>query len=171
MSELIKMFEDYLPIKINEEGFPAPPLLAQHHDGGITMAVMAVPGEQIFQYACQKFVGDLTVKEVIFCVDQFTKPNQGTKYADALIVFWWVGEYTEDYGFRFGVVNYCPPPNTVIEPIDWNNEYWTAKMREIVHHDHRRVSQIIDRIRAKDPALVETVMQFVEAKMRGEQMS
>jgi hypothetical protein len=161
MSDLVKQFEDYLPTQIEEAGFERPLLLASHHDGQITMAVMAIPGDQIFHHACHHFLTDLTVKELIFCVDQYTKPNQGTKYDDALIVFWWAGEYTEDYGFRFGVINYRPPPNLLIEPIDWNNAYWTEKMREIVQHDFEHKERLMERIRKTHPDIVASIEQFV----------
>lgn len=170
MSKLVERFENFLPIKIEKDGFPWPPLFALHHDDTVTLAVMTIPHEQIFSYAC-KMLSDLTIKELIFCVDQFTKPNQGTKYDDALIVFWWCGEYTENYGFRFGVVNYRPPPNTLIEPIDWNNVYWNEKMLEIVAQDYQRTERAIERIRKTNPDAVDRITQIVETiakKQRGE---
>jgi hypothetical protein len=161
VTDLVKVFEDALPQLIDEEGFPRPPLFALHHDDTLTMATMAIPGEQIFATALNKFMVDLTVKELIFCIDQFTKPDQGTKYADALIVFWWQGERIGNYGFRFGVVNYRPEPNLIIEPIDWDNVFWNARMLRIVEHEQQSMRETIAGIREVDPEKVDRIERIV----------
>jgi hypothetical protein len=160
--DLVERYEQTLAVMIDDDGFPRPPLLALHHDETVTMATMAVPAEQIFQLASDRFIGDLTVKEVIFGVDRFTKPGQGTKYRDVLTVFHWAGEYGEDGGFRFGVVNYRPGSNKIIEPIDWNNAFWNDIMRRIVMSNHERMISRLESIRARRPDLVEQVEQVVK---------
>lgn len=146
MSDLVQHYERSLPIWIHEDGFSRPPLLALHHNGETTMASMMIPQGEIFRVVMAKFMTDLTVKEVIFGVDRYTQPGQGTKYRDVLTVFWWQGErLNEDFGWKFGVVNYRPPPRTRIEPIDWDNEFWNDVMLNIVqdyyHHVVRRIAE------------------------------
>jgi hypothetical protein len=38
--------------------------------------------------------------------------GQGTKYADVLTVFWWADERDQNYGFKFGVLNYTSGPKS-----------------------------------------------------------
>jgi hypothetical protein len=130
---LPKLYEELVKNHLTEEGIPHPWLIALHHDGTLTMAMLDIPNEQVFETVSMKFVADLTVKEVIFAIDCYTKPGQGTKYNDVLTVFWWRGEETaEIMGWKFGVINYVPPPDLLVEPIDWDNEFWKGKMRAIV---------------------------------------
>lgn len=169
--DLVKRFEEYLAITIGKDGFPNEPLFALHHDDTITMAVMAIPSEQIFKYAMQNFLTDLTIKELVFGIDQYTKPGQGTKYDDVLTVVSWVGERVGNFGFRIGVVNYRPPPNTVIEPIDWDNQYWNDVFGKIIEREHTRMMHAIDRIRKTDPDVVsktELIVQVAAKRARGE---
>ena len=144
MSELVQQYEASLSLWLREDGFPNLPALVRHHDDHITMVLMAIPQKLIFQTVVQKFMSDITVKELIFGVDRFTKPGQGTKYADVLTIFWWQRERDDDHGFRFGVVNYRPPPHAIIEPIDWNNAFWNTIMAHIVSGDYRQIEAISD---------------------------
>ena len=170
MTGLVTTFESLLSITIDERGFSHPPLLARHHDGKITMATMMLPGEKIFDTVLEQFIADLTVRELVFGIDRFTQPDQGTKYADVLTVFWWVGEHSENYGFRFGVVDYVPPPNKVIEPIKWDNAFWNASMFKTVEASHRDTVRRVNQYRAADPdrvTLVEAQMKAAAKKARG----
>lgn len=100
---------------------------------------------------------DLTIKELIFGVDRYTKPGQGTKFKDVVSVFWWQGErLNEHHGWRFGVVNYRPPPHTIIEPIDWHNTFWNGVCANIVEDYHRTMLRGIAELAAK-PGGKETV--------------
>lgn len=168
--ELVKIFEELLPTSIEENGFSHPPLVARHHDGTITIAIMAIPGSEILQTALDKFMCDLTVCEMIFGIDRYTQPDQGTKYADVLTVFWWAGERTENYGFRFGVVDYVPPPETVIEPIKWDNAFWNDIMLRIVYESHQKTMRTVERYRAANPemaAQVEARVMTAAKSVRG----
>jgi hypothetical protein len=173
MSDLVKQFETGLHLWLREDGFPRPPLLAKHHDNMITMALMALPAPSIFQAAMRKFMTDLTVKEIIFGVDRYTKPGQGTKYADVLTIFWWQGGREGNHGFRFGVVNYRPPPHTIIEPIDWDNTFWNDIMAQIVADDLARIQQRVEAIRKAGggdivDAAVKLVCEAKEQAMHGQ---
>ena len=172
MSTLIQQYEKSLPVWIKADGFEWPPLLAQHHNGEIIMASMMIPGETIFEVVMKKFMVDLTIKEIIFGIDCYTMPRQGTKYEDVLSVYWWQGErVNEHYGWKFGVVNYRPPPRTRIEPIDWNNRFWNNVMLGVVEDYHRRMIQTIAD-KAAEPGgeeLIERLKQSViEARERAQ---
>jgi hypothetical protein len=113
---------------------------------------------------------DLTVCEIIFGIDRYTRPEQGTKYADVLTVFWWNGEHTKNYGFRFGIVDYVPPPDTVIEPINWDNPFWNDIMLRIVGDTHHNMALKMERYRITNPeqvALVEKQVMAAAQRARG----
>jgi hypothetical protein len=167
---LIKMFEECLPRLITETGFPRPPVLSLHHDGSVTMATMLVQPERMFETVMKQIMTDLTVREFVFAIDRYTQPDQGTKYNDILTLFWWVGERTENFGFRFGVVNYRPCPEPLIEPIDWHNAFWNAKLLAIVEQDHQRMMHAIGHVHANHPDLVNRIVNEVNiaaTKIRG----
>lgn len=92
MSDLVQEYERSLPIWMHEDGFSGPPLLALHHNGDTSMATLMIPNGLIFRTVMTQVMTDLTIKEIIFGVDRYTKPGQGTKYKDVLTVFWWQGE-------------------------------------------------------------------------------
>jgi hypothetical protein len=170
MTELVRIFEELLPTIIDENGFSQPPLVARHHDGTISIASMALPGGEIFRTVLDRFMTDLTVSEMIFGIDRYTQPDQGTKYADVLTVFWWVGERTENFGFRFGVVDYVPPPEMIIEPINWDNAFWNDILFRIVSDSQQNIERQIERYRLMNPeqvAQVEAQVMAAAKSVRG----
>lgn len=176
MTDIVQQYEAILQTWVDENGFPRPPLLAQHHDNTISMATLAIPQETIYRTVMEKFMTDLTVKELIFGVDRYAKPGQGTKYKDVFTVFWWQGERLEQYGFRFGVVNYRPPPHTIVEPIDWNNTFWNDIMWKIVSSDHERMKRRIEAAKKAGhgktvDAVIEAFNETKERIIRGEKPS
>jgi hypothetical protein len=152
MPDLIHQYEAMLPTFLDPDGFLRPPLLALHHNDTITMACMAIPQEMIFSTAMSQFLTDLTVKELVFGIDRYTQPGQGTKYNDVFTIFWWQGERTENMGFRFGVVNYRPLPHKIIEPIDWNNAFWNIMLKKNItdYYDRDRAKERIDAVRMRN---------------------
>ncbi len=70
------------------------------------------------------------VSELIFGIDITSAPNQGLTLTDAIIV----GHYVNE-GWQFGVINYSYAnyENFVVEPIDWNNTYWSNTMESWKH--------------------------------------
>ena len=177
MTDLVQHYEKSLPIWIKKQGFPTQPMLALHHDGKMSMASLMIAQEDVFHAVITKFMIDLTIKELIFGIDRYTKPSQGTKYKDVLTVFWWQGERMNDhYGWEFGVVNYRPPPRTIIEPIDWHNAFWNHVCANIVEDHHRRMLRAIAEVAAKPGGkeMIESCKQAVlearERAQRGEKL-
>jgi hypothetical protein len=135
-----------LPNQIDKSGFPNPPILGLQHDGTLIYgAVLDLDANRLFDVVHNKFISDIKIKEVVFAIDRMTKPSQGTKYDDVLSIFWWYGPH-EYPGFRYGVVNYQIDP-LIIEPIDWNNEFWTGAMtRETmsyIEHERARTARLV----------------------------
>ncbi len=121
MSEVLDTFNKLISIAMDDEGV-YPHQGVGLKDDGLTIFAIAVRNSDEWKTFLQQHIGDF--KELVCSLDISTKPDQGTKYDDALIVFHWTGS---DY--KIGVINYKPE---VIEPIDWNNPYWPARMREFI---------------------------------------
>lgn len=70
--------------------------------------------------------------EVIFGLDMSTRPNQGTEFADALVLVHWTHDPDKKLAdpscFKTGVINYQHEPR-IVRPIDWNNEHWQHWMQ------------------------------------------
>lgn len=108
---------------IDEKGICPMPGVAKRQDGSLVFAMCTDP-ESAFRWF-RETARDETVVEIILGIDRFTKPHQGTEFADVLTVTHWsIGK-----GLRFGVINYQHKPR-IVRPIDWNNHFWTSKLRE-----------------------------------------
>ena len=72
--------------------------------------------------------------EVIYGVDMTTRPGQGTRYADALVVVHWTRDRDKKLAdlscVKVGVINYQHEPR-IVDPIDWDNSYWDGWVRGV----------------------------------------
>jgi hypothetical protein len=73
-------------------------------------------------------------EEVIYGIDMSTRPGQGTRYADALVIAHWTSSPGKDLAdpscLRVGVINYQNEPR-IVDPIDWNNSHWDHWVRSV----------------------------------------
>jgi hypothetical protein len=137
----------HLPQIITEEGFPNAPIWSLNHTGELTyIAVHGLSPEQIINVA-HDILADLSCKEIVFAIDRFTKPGQGTKYDDVLTIYWWYGPHEAHAGWRFGVVNYKQGDPPIIEPIDWDNEFWNDIMWRGMKSRIDQVHKTIERLK------------------------
>jgi len=126
-AELVAEFERYVARSIDEQGCFPYPCLSLAADGVLCFAAVAVSPE-----ASVRYFWDLITKgatEVIFGLDHYTKPGQGTEFADVVSVIHWKGILGPTFQSqrRIGVINYQHSPR-VVRPIDWNNRHWTVVM-------------------------------------------
>jgi hypothetical protein len=63
-------------------------------------------------------------KEMIYGLDRFTKPNQGTTLGDVIAGAYWNGD-----AWRSFIIEYQHEPR-IVKPLDWNNKFWTAAIKE-----------------------------------------
>lgn len=73
-------------------------------------------------------------EEVIYGIDMTTRPDQGTRYADALVLAHWTRDpskkLTDPSCLRVGVINYQHEPR-IVDPIDWDNSHWDHWVRSV----------------------------------------
>ena len=123
MSEVLETFVKLIDIAMDEDGvYPHQAVGQKRGEDGLTIFAVAVRNSSEWRGFLHQNVRDF--KELVASLDINTGPDQGTKYDDALIVFHWTGS---DY--KIGVINYKPE---LIEPIDWDNSYWSDRMRGFI---------------------------------------
>ncbi len=127
------MFYNMLRSYIDADGFRIMPVIARKVDGHkIISAVIGLDGPNLLRFINGKYIQDDEIEEIVFAIDCFTKPGQGTRYNDVLNLFWWRrGHHEDNYGFVFGIVEYVPAKNkrnAIIDEINWNNDFWNNAM-------------------------------------------
>ena len=67
---------------------PSPPILSLGHDGKLTIAAMAggITPKYLHDISAM-IIGNKQNKEVVFAIDRYTKPGQGTKDKNVLQYF------------------------------------------------------------------------------------
>lgn len=128
---LPEVFMDMVNIAIDEDGIYPHQMVAMAKDGGLQVHAMMVDLPNLVQYFWNK-LGDS--EEVIVGIDMSTRPDQGTKYADALVIAYWRRDpdkkLTDPSCLKIGVVNYQNEPR-IIDPIDWDNDHWDHWVRSV----------------------------------------
>lgn len=119
---------------IDEAGVYPAPGLARFPDGKTEFAMIVEP-ETAYEWFWKKVHAE-NATEVIFGLDRYTEPDQGTEFADVVTVCHWRrGEET-----RFGVINYQIEPR-IVRNIDWQNHFWSLRLAmEVLNSDPKRDS-------------------------------
>ncbi len=118
-----EQFFEIVTLAIDEAGLHPAPGLARFPDGRSEFAMIVEP-ETAYQWFWRKIRKE-EAREVIFGLDRYTEPNQGTEFADVITVVQWRAFPAS--GIRIGVINYKPEPR-IVRPIDWNNKFWDHKV-------------------------------------------
>ena len=124
---LPELFYTYAASSIDGEGFGAAKAVFRARDGDITMAVLDLPPDQVLLNVLATLAQPDTM-EVVFGMDRFTKPDQGTEFADVLTgahLFKEPGKPTPST-VPF-VINYRPEPR-LVRPYDWENQFWNNRI-------------------------------------------
>lgn len=62
-------------------------------------------------------------KELIYGLDRFSKPGQGTTLGDLVAGAYWNGE-----AWRSFIIEYQHEPR-VVKPLDWDNDHWNKALK------------------------------------------
>lgn len=116
---LTEVFHDYVASTIDPEGFPTPHALVRDQTGALTVVVLAVDLPEA--YAVMLKLWDQGAAEMIFALDRYALPGQGTTLGDLLAGF----HFTRHAAPRPFIIEYRYDPRVVL-PIDWDNPFWTA---------------------------------------------
>jgi hypothetical protein len=114
-------FFDWLSKTIDEDGMTMPYGLIKDSSGGLVVMAMDLEPAQVYLAMFAK-AAEAKATEAIFGLDRYTKPGQGTKYADVI-----AGHYFDGDQWHPFIIEYRPTPR-IVEPIDWNNEFWNQAL-------------------------------------------
>lgn len=130
---LTEVFHDYVASTIDPEGFPTPHALVRDQTGALTVVVLAVDLPEA--YAVMLKLWDQGAAEMIFALDRYALPGQGTMLGDLLAGF----HFTRHDAPRPFIIEYQYDPR-IVQPIEWDNPFWTAGLHhEINHHLRQRL--------------------------------
>jgi hypothetical protein len=113
---LPEMLHAHVPVLICAKGiYPSPAIWINRH-GAICMGSIATPPHQTMAFLCAVVAEGC--RELIYGMDRFAKPGQGTTCADLLAGAWWDGS-----SWRAYTIEYQHDPR-IVKPIDWDNAFW-----------------------------------------------
>lgn len=121
MKPLTETYHDWIAATVDESGFDIPHGLSLDRTGGMTVLALAVPPEQAYLTMFAQWRRNAV--EMIFALDRFTKPNQGTTLGDVLAGF----HFTRGESPRPFIVEYQHDPR-IVKPIVWDNPFWNAAL-------------------------------------------
>lgn len=124
---LTETYHDWLTASIDEQGAGLPHALIAREGAGLTVMALDLPPDQIYRLMLAEW--EKQPLELIFGIDRFAKPGQGTTLDD-LVAGW---HFTRDRPIPF-IVEYRHAPR-VVGPIAYDNFWWNAALtRELTAH-------------------------------------
>jgi len=122
MEPLTKVYHDWLCTTIDEKGVTLPFGFALGSDDGLSAYALDLTPKQAYAH----MLAECALKkprEMIFGLDRFAKPGQGTTLGDLIAGHHFVaGKPTRPF-----IVEYQHEPR-IVRPIDWNNMFWNATL-------------------------------------------
>ena len=137
---LPEMFHDYVASTIDPDGFPIPNALVLDQNGALTVVALAVGPTEAYPVMLKLW--DQGAAEMIFALDRYALPGQGTTLGDLLAGF----HFTRHAAPRPFIIEYQYDPR-IVQPIDWDNAYWTAGL-------YGEINQYLRQRLGVDPAAV-----------------
>lgn len=116
---LTEVYQDWIASTIDAKGFEIPHGFALDRDGALTVVALAVPPTEAYMHMIAQWKRGAV--EMIFGLDRFAKPGQGTTLGDLLGGF----HFTRDASPRPFIIEYQFEPR-IVKPIEWNNTFWNA---------------------------------------------
>lgn len=119
MKDLPTIFHEAVSSAIDEEGVYPHQCVIRFEDR-LTITALSLSPIGIMthiRWAIERDGAD----ELIYGLDRFTRPDQGTGFQDAVVGGW----FRRGLGWRVGVIEYRHEPRIIL-PWNWRNDFWTA---------------------------------------------
>jgi hypothetical protein len=118
--DLPQQFHTMISRLIDAKGVYPHQMLTLDANGKIALHALAVDTpHQAMTYIAAMYLRDRP-RELIYALDRFTKPGQGTTLRDCL-----AGGWLPPAGYQPFVIEYQHEPR-IVKPIAWENEFWNA---------------------------------------------
>lgn len=123
MQPLTAAYHDWLSSTIDENGVSLAHALMLDDDGKIGVYALDLTPAQIYTMMLREWVRQKP-RELIFALDRFARPGQGTTLGDLVAGHHFVaGEPSRPF-----VIEYQHSPR-IVRPIDWDNACWNEMLR------------------------------------------
>jgi hypothetical protein len=119
---LVETFHDWVVATVDEKGFEVPHALARGADGKLTVYALALGPSEAYRLMLSTWERDEPL-ELIFALDRFAKPGQGTELGDLLAGFHLTRKAPRPF-----IIEYQYAPR-IVKPIDWGNAWWNATLQ------------------------------------------
>ena len=113
---------------IDAEGVYPIPALYTDRDGKLVCAMLNLSGEEALHHVW-RLISCENATELIFGFDRYTKPGQGTEFADVLTCAHWHPSFGDKWNscWKPFVINYQHEPR-IVRPPDFDNTFWNEKI-------------------------------------------
>jgi hypothetical protein len=118
---LVTQFEEWCSATVSPEGFEIPHALALNAAGEMTVYALALDVQSAYRLMASTWLRGEVV-ELIFALDRFAKPGQGTTLGDLLAGWHW-----SKAGRRPFIIEYQHEPR-IVKPVEWGNAFWNAAL-------------------------------------------
>jgi len=110
-------YHELMASYIDENGVEIAHGIVVADTGEVTMIALAVPPAQAYEVMLAQW--GRSPSEMIFALDRFTKPGQGTTLGDLLAGFYFKAASPP----RPFIIEYQHEPR-IVKPIEWDNTFW-----------------------------------------------
>lgn len=120
------VYLDWVKIAIDEKGIEIPHGLIVDAQGKLTVCALALDPPEAYAFMLTRWITTAPI-EMIFALDRYALPGQGTTYGD-LLAGWHLKRSDADPAkieHRSFTIEYQHEPR-VVQPFDWDNGWWNA---------------------------------------------
>ena len=120
---LPEVYREWIAATIDEKGVGLSHGMIVDADGGMTLYALDLTPPQAYAM----MLGEWTKRrpaEMIFALDRFTKPGQGTTLGDLVAGFYCPSQSAAPRPF---ILEYQHEPR-IVKPIEWDNLFWNAAL-------------------------------------------
>ncbi len=123
----VNLANDYYDLivgSIDEKGVYPHQMLVLQKNGKVGVYALALTEPHQVLNTMMKVLVDEKPAQLIFGMDRFTKPGQGTTLSDCVAGAFWNGD-----AWRVFVIEYQNEPR-IVKPMDWDNEFWKKSVKD-----------------------------------------
>lgn len=128
---LPELYHRVIGTAIDEKGVFPHQCIWLDEDGKVNMGALALNRPDEVMAAVVKILVKEKPTELMYGLDRFSKPGQGTELKDLIAGAYWNGE-----AWRVFTIEYQNDPR-IVKPIDWDNDWW----KHAVRHE---ITQVMD---------------------------
>lgn len=120
--ELPTLYHNHIGICIGQGGVYPHVMMVEDPQNKLGVFALDLKPEQVMKKAVDTLIKEKP-KQLMFGLDRYSKPNQGTTLGDLIGGLYWNGD-----GWRPFIIEYQDEPR-IVKPLDWDNPYWKESLK------------------------------------------